>query len=141
VSINPVVVDKSGIVVGTGANVGTFTFTVADLALVDTDPADAEVLANRATLPPDGAVAFIFNAFVDGASLLPTEVLIETEAGVPVPSSFQVQGNAVVVFGTADLLPGNYTAKVTTGATVEEINGGTTTIAEEQIVRFVVAAP
>jgi hypothetical protein len=142
VTIDPnVVVDKSGTPVVVGADINTFTMTLADLALIGTDPADAEAVADRAVIEPDGVIAFLFNAYVDGASISATDVTITTEAGAPVAASFDADENAVLVGGAVDLPPGNYTATLTANASIDEINGGSATITTAEVVRFVVAAP
>ena len=140
-TINDVVVDKSGEGVASGPDSSTFTMQLADLALVETDPVDAEAVADRAVLAPDDAVAFIFNAYIDDASIAATEVVLTTGAGVPVPATFEVQDNAIVIFSDAPMPDGDYVAKITTGAGIDEINGGSTTFTSEVVVRFVVAAP
>jgi hypothetical protein len=143
VVINPVVVDKTDVTVLDTDD--TFTVDIAELTLVDTDPVDAEAVADRAVLEPDGAVAFIFNSYMDEASIAVSEITLSTEAGVAVAATFEVlpipDDYVVIVYADAPLAPGNYTAKITTGATLGEYNGGTTTFATEVAVRFVVAAP
>lgn len=140
-TINPIVKDRSGEGVATGAQTSAFTLPVASLALVATDPADADAVPDRGVLDPDGAVAFIFNALIDGTSIAATEVVLTTGAGVVVASGFEAADNAILIYGAADLVPGDYVAKITTGASFDDVNGGSITFAAEEAVRFVVAAP
>lgn len=139
-TINPVVVDKQGEGVATGAETGTFTMQIADLTLVETDPEDAEDVADRAILGPSDPVAFYFNAYIDEASIAITEVILTTDAGVIVPSTFAVTGDGtgIEIAPVTDLVAGNYTAKITATAEIAELNGGTTTFATEVAVRYVV---
>jgi hypothetical protein len=133
--------DKSGVTVE--AAEASLDFKIADLEILDTDPADAEDVGDRAVLDPDGAVGFAFNAYIDDASIAAADFEIRTEAGAVVASdfavdAFNVDGDAIFIFGAADLPPGNYVARLKSGAVIGEVNGGTITLAADEDVRFVV---
>lgn len=134
--------DKSGEAVP--AAEASLDFRIADLAIEATDPADAEDVADRTVLDPDGAVAFVFNAYVDPATIAAADFeIVNTDTDAVIASDFAVDeynvpGDAIYIFGAADLPAGNYTARLKSGAEIGEINGGTITFAEDLDVRFVV---
>jgi hypothetical protein len=144
-TIGSVVVDKSGEPVGSGADIGTFSISVAPLTLLYSDPEDAEDVGDRAVLDPDGAIAFVFNANLDDTSVDAADFEIVDGTGTVVASDFAVDAyndatDAIYVFGAADLADGQYTARLKSGASFSELNGGTATLSADFDVRFVVEA-
>ena len=76
VMIKDVVVDKDGEKVP-GAQAGPFTFSIAPLDLVGTDPAPPRDAAKPNTVAPEDPLVLSFNAQVDPASLDPAKVTIQ----------------------------------------------------------------
>jgi hypothetical protein len=120
-------------------------FTIAALDLVGTSPEDAEDEGDREVLDPDGAeVDFAFNAFIDEASIDPTDFELrnlDTDAVVAASAAVadgDVGGDAISITPDADLPAGNYVARLKANAEFAEVNGGTITLAEDVDVRFVV---
>ncbi len=141
VTLGDNVVDKSGTTVP--AAEAALDFKIADLALLETVPADAEDVADREVIDPDGEIEFSFNAAIDDASIAASEIEIVNGAGAVIPSTFYVDDShasldAIFVHGTADLPAGNYTVRIKSGAVIEELNGGTITFAANEDVRVVV---
>ncbi len=143
VTIKPsVVVDKQGEPVPSGTNENVFTIHVKQLDVVETDPVDADAVADRAELDPDGAVAFLFNSLVDDTSIAASEIEIRNlDTNAVVPSDFAVGDNELDIFGVASLPPGNYAASIKATASIADIVGGTRTFADDVTVRFVVPMP
>lgn len=139
-TIKPEVVkDKDGVSVPTGANLNVFTLHVSRLDVVETDPADADAVDDREVVAADGVVTFVFNSLVDDASVSVTDVtLTNIDTNLPVPASVSVADNVIEVGGVAALPAGNYSAKITAGAVIDDVVGGTRTFADEIQVRFVV---
>lgn len=140
VTIKPtVVVDKDGVAVDVGPNLNTFTVHVQRLNVVETDPLDAEAVAERSVLAPNGTVSFILNSFVDGATVSATDVtLTDLDTNLAVAADVTVTDNVIDVGGAAALPAGNYAAKISAGAVIDDVVGGTRTFASELQVRFVV---
>ncbi len=138
ITINPVVKDKDGNTVATGAGLGTFNTKLQDLTVVGTDPEDAEAVEDRGVIAGDGAIVFGFNALIDEASIAAADFEIVDSAGAVVASDFAVADNAIEIFGAAALAPGQYTARLNSGAVIAEVNGGDLTLAADVDVRFVV---
>ncbi|KAB2907520.1 MAG: hypothetical protein F9K40_04945 [Kofleriaceae bacterium] len=134
--------DKSGETVP--AAEASLDFRIADLAIEDTDPHDAEEVDDRTVLDPDGAVGFAFNAYIDEATIDAADFeIVNTDTDAVIPSDFAVDGfnvagDAIFIFGAADLPAGNYTARLKSGAVIGEVNGGTITLTADEDVRFVV---
>jgi hypothetical protein len=144
ITINAVVVDKSGVGVAPGTDSSTFALRLQDLAVFQTDPVDADDLADREVIAPDRPVAFGFNANLDDASVTVADVALLDGAGAPIGTvdvfvdSFNGASDGVFIGSTVDLAPGNYTARLVSGATFTEMNGGSVTLTENIDVRFVV---
>jgi hypothetical protein len=144
-TINDVVVDKEGNSVATGAQVNAFTFSVDPITLLETDPADAEAVDDRAELGPTDAVTFVFNALIDEASIGAGDfALVNLGTNAVIPATVTVDADdPTLVFLEPDaaLAPGNYSARLLAGATLTDLLGGTATIASQAEVRYVVPAP
>lgn len=146
VTITDVVVDKQGETVASGAQLDTFDLRIQDLALFATDPEDAEAPADRGVIAPDGAVGFAFNADLDDTSVTAAEVEVTNSAGVVVATvdfavdAFNGTTDGIFLFSSdaAGFAPGEYTARLKSGAMFTEVNGGTITLAADVVVRFVV---
>lgn len=138
VSINDVVKDKDGNTVATGAGIGTFDLKIQDLTVVATDPEDAEEVAERGVLGPTDPVVFVFNALVDGASIAAADFELLDSTGTVVPSTATAADDVIEIAGAAALAPGNYTARLKSGASFAEANTGTVTLDANIDVRFVV---
>ncbi len=143
-SIGDVVVDKTGNAVP--ADQRDLDLQIADLALLFTEPADADAVGDRAVLGPDEAIAFVFNTYLDDATIAATEVVVLDGDGDPVADvdfavdAYFVDTDTIYVFSTATdgFPPGNYTARITASAEIGEVNGGTVTFTANEDVRFVV---
>lgn len=140
ITIKPTVVkDKDGVSVPTGANLNVFTAHVQRLDVVETDPVDADAVADRSVVAADGAVTFVFNSLIDGATVGITEVtLTNLDTNLPVLAAVDVAENAIAIGGAVDLPAGNYAAKITANSVIDDVVGGTRTFADEIQVRFVV---
>ncbi len=138
-TIKPSVVkDKQGVSVDIGLNLNQFTIAVMELDVVETDPLDAEAVAERSVLAPDGVVTFVFNSLLDAATVSVTDVtLTNLDTNLPVVADVTVTDNVIEVAGAVALPVGNYAAKITTGAVIDDVVGGTRTFGEIQV-RFVV---
>ncbi len=138
-TIKPSVVkDKQGVSVDMGPNLNQFTIGVMELDVVETDPLDAEAVAERSVLAPDGVVTFVLNSLVDAATVSATDVtLTNLDTNLPVVADVTVTDNVIEVAGAVALPVGNYAAKITTGAVIDDVVGGTRTFGEIQV-RFVV---
>jgi len=134
--------DKSGETVPAAG--GGLHFKIADLALVGTDPEDADDVTDRTVLDPDGAVAFAFNAPIDDTTIAASEFeIVNLDTMAVIPSGFMVDDlnvtiDAIFIFGASDLPAGNYAARLKSGAEIGEVNGGTITLTANEEVRFVV---
>ena len=139
-TIKPSVVkDKQGVSVDVGANLNQFTFSVMPLDVVETDPVDADAIDDRSVVAADGAVTFVFNSLVDGASVSITDVtLTDLDTNLAVLADVAVADNVIEIGGAVALPAGNYAAKITAGAVIDDVVGGTRTFADEIQVRFVV---
>ena len=134
-----VVVDKQGEPVPTGPNENVFTVHVKALDVVETDPVDAEAVADRTAIPPDGAVIMLFNSLLDPASITAADIEIRNlDTNAVVASGFDVVDNELDIFGAADLPAGNYSASLKAASVVDDIVGGTRTFTDGVTVRFVV---
>jgi len=140
-TINEVVKDKDGNTVASGAGLGTFDLRIQDLSIVGTDPEDAEDPAERTTLDPDGTVAFVFNALIDGTSVTAADIELLDSTGTVVASTITVTDDVIEIGGAADLAAGDYTARLKSGAMITETNTGTLTVGSDIDVRFIVAVP
>ncbi|MBL8624571.1 MAG: hypothetical protein JNK64_24900 [Myxococcales bacterium] len=141
-----IVIDKQGEAVPTGPNENVFTIHVKPLDVVETDPVDADAVADRAELGPTDPVLFFFNSLVDDASIAAAEIEIKNlDTNAVIPSDFTIDpdgdGNLTLLAITpvAALPPGNYAASIKGGAIVSDIVGGTRTFTDGVSVRFVVA--
>lgn len=139
VSMGDNVVDKAGETVP--ADQRDVDFSIADLALLATDPEDAEDAADRAVLAGTDALAFVFNAAMDDASVSATDIQILNSADAAqtigvVADGYNVPGDALYVFGDPYLIPGEFTAKIASGAELAEVNGGTVSFSADESVRF-----
>lgn len=143
VEIKDVVVDKGGAAVpsdqrGSG---GEYAFKISGLELADTDPAPADADADPAVIVPEAPAAFLFNAFIDPASISADEVIITehamddcSDAGTPVANANKViaGGDGVVEIsvsngGSPDLAWKELTAYSITfaaGNTITDLAGG-----------------
>lgn len=141
-TINASVVDKDGNPVATGAQLNTFTISVDPIAVLETDPADAEVVDDRAELGPDDPVTFVFNAYIDEASFGAGDWELrnlDTNAVVPATATADPMDPSLVYLAPDASLPaGNYSASLLAGATLTDVFGGSATIAEKVEVRYVV---
>ncbi len=134
-----VVVDKQGEAVPTGANENVFTIHVKQLDVVETDPVDADAVADRTAIPPDGAVVMLFNSLIDDATVAVSEIEIRNlDTNAVVASDYAIADNELDIFGAADLPAGNYSASLKAASTVSDIVGGTRTFTDGVTVRFVV---
>ncbi|MBK9034033.1 MAG: Ig-like domain-containing protein [Myxococcales bacterium] len=139
ITIKPgIVKDKQGESVPTGMNENVFTIHVKQLDVIETDPVDAEAVADRAILAPDDVVTLVFNTYLDDTSVSATEVtLTDLDTNTSVAADVTVADDIIEIAGAAALPAGNYAVKITTGATIDDIAGGTRTFDEVQV-RFVV---
>jgi hypothetical protein len=143
ISINDIVVDKDGNTVGTGAQVGTFDLKIQDLGFYGSDPEEG-----GDPIAVDGAFGFAFNANLDAASVDATEVEVLDSTGAVVATvdfavdSFNDASDGIFLFSTdaAGFAPGTYTARLKSGATFTEVNGGTVTLTENIDIPFTVEA-
>jgi len=146
ITITDVVVDKQGETVASGNQLDTFDLKIQDLSLYATDPEDAEAVADRGVIAPDGAVGFAFNADLDDTSVTAAEVEVLDSAGAVVATvdfavdAFNGSTDGIFLFSSdaAGFTPGSYTARLKSGAMFTEVNGGTITLAADVNVRFVV---
>lgn len=134
-----VVVDKQGEAVPTGPNENVFTIHVKQLDVVETDPVDADAVADRGVLAPDGAVVMLFNSLVDDTTVAAAEVEIRNlDTNAVVASDYAIADNELDIFGAADLPAGNYSASLKAASIVSDVAGGTRTFTDGVTVRFVV---
>lgn len=118
----------------------SFQAQIADLALQFVDPpegADAVISPDPAAA---GAAAFVFNANLDEKAIDPALFQLADEQGNAIDTAIFVGAytypgftDAVYVFPDTDtgiFEPGTYSATMLAGE-LQEINGGTTTVAEE----------
>jgi len=130
--------------VPTGANENVFTIHVKQLDVVETDPVDADAVADRTAIPPDGAVVMLFNSLIDPGSIQAGDIEIRDLGptgmgpGTVVASDYDVVDNELDIFGAADLAPGNYSASIKATSVIDDIVGGTRTFTDGVTVRFVV---
>jgi hypothetical protein len=142
ISMTDAVHDRSGNKVD--AAQADVDFTIAALAILSTVPSDAEDVADREVLDPDGEVDFVFNAYIDDASIGATDFEIrnlDTNAVVAATAEVvdaDAGGDAIGITANADLPAGNYVARLKSGAMFAEVNGGTITLSADEDVRFVV---
>lgn len=146
ISINEVVVDKQGEQVASGAQLDTFDLRLQDLEMYATDPEDADDVLDRGVIAPDGAVGFAFNQDLDPASVTAAEVEVLDGAGTVVATAtfevgeFSGTTDGIFLYSSAagGFAPGDYTARLKSGAMFTEVNGGTITLAADMDVRFIV---
>jgi hypothetical protein len=126
IQLGDVIVDESGEPVP--ADQTSYTFEIAELALVEAIPSDGAVL------DADGAATFVFNANLDPIAVDITDVEVLGGDGLPI---FDYDMTIVGHSSTADAIeihsilpdgfaPGQYTARVKAGVMLGEVNGGTT---------------
>jgi len=116
--------DKSGTAVPAG-DLGPFTFKIAPMAFLGTDPP-------AAAEPPEVAlgsvVTFIFNAPIDIASVTPDDFTV-LQGTTPVPATVALnadaQTNVEVTVAGGFLAGQTYTITMNTGAEVADIGGAT----------------
>lgn len=155
-AINDNVVDKDGNKVPTMQN--SFDLKIADLALLDIFPADHADAAAQSNVSGTGFVVFSFNAGIDDTTLDPTDIellnsdgsvndeaqifvddsAVDNDAAIELGDGIYILGGHV---GATDathpyFVAGSYTARLTAGAMLAEINGGTMTNTAEQKTRF-----
>jgi len=139
VSLKDVVKDKQGLGVPS-AQRGPFTFTVAPLALVGSDPEPADP-GDEATIAPDAPLLVFFNHFIDPASVDPAEVEIlevtdcEQTTGTARPAVFAANADdpTALEISMMTTVPAGlkwtpekfYLVSFTAGAQVADLAGGT----------------
>lgn len=141
ISVNDVVVDKSGEKVATGAQLNSFDLKIADLAVVTSQAAADDPEAVDA----DGAVTFLFNANLLATSVTAADFEVVNSTGTVVPTTVVVDDengdtDAVRISAAAPtgFAAGTYTARLKSGAVFTEVNGGMLTLTANNDVRFVV---
>lgn len=137
VTINDVARDKSGNAVPT-AQRGPFEFGIVPFAIAGTDPAPNDPPPEVAT---DTAVTIIFNNYVDAASVDATDIVLNdgtTDVAVDVTGA----DNTLLVTATGGLVEGtSYTLTIPTGATFDDLGGGSLTTTEDVVLEFTAVAP
>jgi hypothetical protein len=140
-TVNDNVVDKTGVVVPADQR-GPFMFEFAPLALLGSDPEPDD--AEPPEVATDGAIALLFNAIIDPASVAAADITVVDSASAAVAYVVETDGTSVVVAGPLTdgaWAPGDYTLTVPTGATFADVAGGTLTTGEDYVLAFTVPMP
>lgn len=131
---------------GLPLDVSDVPFNLQDFGVRLTVPADAEQIADRGVIAPTGSIAFVFNAGLDFNSVSAADFEILDPDGIPFAPAGAVPGTTTMsddtLFldsgGSVPFPPGNFTARLKSGASFTEMRGGTFTLTENIDVRFVV---
>lgn len=131
VTVKDSVVDKDNIPVASDE----YTFSIAPLAIIATDPESESVVA------ADTIVDISFNSLLDLTTVEAGEIIFEDSAGATVAATLSVEDTELLIIPDAALTADEtYTVTLPAGSDFADIGGGGMTTAADIVVTFTVDA-